>query len=74
MKKTFIQIKEKAFLKHSEPCKNDYKNKGNNDIMDVIKKLSKKEEIIEELMFMDALPELRKIRAGRARLHRVEDI
>ncbi len=42
--------------------------------MGVMKKLSKKEEIIEELMFRDAEAEYRKVKAGKARLHRIEDI
>ncbi len=33
-----------------------------------------KEEVIEEMMYTDAEPALRKLKAGRARLHRLEKI
>ena len=33
-----------------------------------------KEEIIEEMMYKDAEPALRKLKTGRAKLHRIEDI
>ncbi|MCX6775941.1 MAG: hypothetical protein NT130_03785 [Candidatus Micrarchaeota archaeon] len=33
-----------------------------------------KEEIIEERMHKDAEPALRKLKTGRAKLHRIEDI
>ncbi len=33
-----------------------------------------KEEVIEEMMYEDAQPALRKLKAGKARLHKIEDI
>jgi len=33
-----------------------------------------KEEIIEEMMYKDAEPALRKLKTGRAKLHRIKDI
>jgi len=33
-----------------------------------------KEEVIEELMYRDAEPGLRKLKAGRARLHRIDKV
>jgi hypothetical protein len=33
-----------------------------------------KEEIIEEMMYKDAEPALRKLKTGRAKLHRIEGI
>ncbi|HIH18615.1 TPA: hypothetical protein HA225_01420 [Candidatus Micrarchaeota archaeon] len=33
-----------------------------------------REEVIEEMMYADAEPALRKLKAGRARLHRLEKI
>jgi len=33
-----------------------------------------KEEVIEEMMYKDAEPALRKLKAGKARLHRIEQI
>ncbi len=33
-----------------------------------------KEEVIEEMMYNDAEPALRKLKAGKARLHRIEQI
>jgi hypothetical protein len=33
-----------------------------------------KEEVIEEMMYKDAEPALRKLKAGRARLRRIEQI
>ncbi len=33
-----------------------------------------REEVIEEMMYRDAEPALRKLKAGKARLHRIEDI
>ena len=33
-----------------------------------------KEEVIEEMMFRDAEPALRKVKEGKARLHRLENL
>jgi hypothetical protein len=33
-----------------------------------------KEEVIEEMMLKDAEPALHKLKAGKARLHKIEDI
>lgn len=33
-----------------------------------------KEEVIEEMMYADAEPALRKLRAGKAKLHRIDQI
>ena len=33
-----------------------------------------KEEVIEEMMYRDAAPALRKLKAGKARLHRIGEI
>ena len=33
-----------------------------------------KDEVIEEMMYKDAEPALRKLRAGKARLHRIGEI
>ncbi|NYZ76512.1 hypothetical protein H0N98_04645 [Candidatus Micrarchaeota archaeon] len=33
-----------------------------------------KEEIIEEMMYKDAEPALHKLKTGKARLHKIEDI
>lgn len=33
-----------------------------------------KEEVIEEMMYQDALPAIRRVKAGKAKLHRLEDI
>jgi hypothetical protein len=32
------------------------------------------EEVIEEMMYKDAEPALRKLKAGKARLHRIEQV
>ncbi|MEW6328806.1 MAG: hypothetical protein AB1468_01685 [Candidatus Micrarchaeota archaeon] len=36
--------------------------------------IKSKEEIIEEVMYKDAEPALRRLKTGKARVHRVEDI